>query len=87
MMDPPATIKEVNSDIKEYNEKLVMISNIPLDYTVDSKLGHSWYNYVTIDIISYFTEENPTHLIQVQVTVTKRGQGGGSGYIPQTQHI
>ena len=30
-MDPPATIKQVNSNIKEYDEKLVIISNIPLD--------------------------------------------------------
>ena len=73
----------MNSDIKEYDEKLVMISNIPLDYTVDNKLGHSWYNYVTSDVISYFTEENPTHLIQIQVNMTKICQGGGVGIYPR----
>ena len=39
-MDPIANIKQVNSDIKEYDEKLVVISKIPLDYIVDNKLGH-----------------------------------------------
>ena len=39
-MDPPATIKQVNSDINEYDDKLVIISNITLDYIVDNKLGH-----------------------------------------------
>ena len=39
-MDPPVTINQVNSYIKEYDEKLVIISNIPLDYIVDNKLGH-----------------------------------------------
>ena len=35
-MDPPAAIKQVNSYIKEYDKKLVIISNIPLDYIVDN---------------------------------------------------
>ena len=39
MMDPPATIRQVNSDIKEYDKKLVRSSNIPLDYSVDKKVG------------------------------------------------
>ena len=64
-MDPPATIKQVNSDIKEYDEILVMSSNIPLDCIVDNKLGHSGYNYVTRDVLSIVTEENSTHLIQI----------------------
>ena len=76
MMDPPATIKQVNSDIKEYDQKLVIISNIAFDYIVDNKLGHYWYNYFTRDILSYFTEDNSTHIIQIQVTMNKRGQGG-----------
>ena len=38
MMNPPATNKKVNSDIKEYDDKLVRSSNIPLDYIVDEKL-------------------------------------------------
>ena len=46
-MDPPATIKQINSDMKEYDEKLVRSSNIPLDYNVDNKLGHYLYKYVT----------------------------------------
>ena len=62
-MDPPATIKQVNSDIKEYDEKLVIISNIPLDYIVDNKLGHYQYKYVTGDVLSDGTEETFTHLI------------------------
>ena len=32
---PSATIKQVNSDPKKYDKNLVMIYNIPLDYTVD----------------------------------------------------
>ena len=55
-MDLPATIKQVNSDIKEYDEKLVMVSNIPIDYILDNKLGHYWYNYVIRDILSDVTE-------------------------------
>ena len=62
-MDPPAIIKEVNSDSMEYDEKLVIISNITVGYIVDNKLGHYWFNYVTRDILSYVTEENSTHLI------------------------
>ena len=72
-MDPPANIKQVNSEIKEYNNKLVRSSNIPLDYIVDNKLGHYWYKYVTRDVLSDVTEENDTHLIQIQVTTNKRG--------------
>ena len=87
MIDPTDNIKQVNSDIKEYDEKLVIISNINLGYIVDNKLRHYWFNYVTRDILSYVNEENPTHLIQIQVTMNKRGQGGGRGYITQTQHI
>ena len=86
-MDPPATIKRVNSDIKEYDKKLVIIYSIPLDYIVDNKLGHYGYNYVTRDVLSVVTEENSTHLIQIQFIMTNRGQGEGRGYIPQTQHI
>ena len=54
MMDPPATIKQVNSDINEYDEKLVRSSNIHLDYIVDNKLGHYWYKYVTRDVLTNF---------------------------------
>ena len=75
-MDPPATIKQVNSEMKEYYKKIVRSSNIPLDYIVDNKLGHYWYKYVTRDVLSDFTEENSTHRIQIQVTINKRGQGG-----------
>ena len=76
-MDPPAIIKQVNSDIKEYDDKLFIISNIPLDYILDKKLEYSWYNYVTRDVLSDDTEENSTHLIQIQVTMNKIGRGGG----------
>ena len=76
MMDPSATIKQVNSHIKEYDKKLVMSSRIPLYYIVDKKLGHYWYNYVTRDVLSDGTEENSTHLLQIQSTMNKRGQGG-----------
>ena len=86
-MDPPATIKQVNSDIKEYDEMLVMSSNIPLDCIVDNKLGHSGYNYVTRDVLSVVTEENSTHLIQIQFIVTKRGQGAESVYNSDTTHM
>ena len=85
-MDSPATIKQVNSYIKEYDEKLVRSSNIPIDYIADNKLGNYCYNYVTRDVISYVTGENSTHIIQIQVIVNKISQGG-RGYIPQTQHI
>ena len=87
MMDPTATIKQVNSDIKEYDEKLVRTSNIPLDYIVDNKLGHYWYKYVTRDVLSDVTEENSTHLIEIQSTMNKRGQGGGRVYTPETTHM
>ena len=40
MMDPPANINEVNSNIKEYEEKLVSSSNIPIDYITENNLGH-----------------------------------------------
>ena len=86
-MDPPATIKQVNSDIKEYDKKLVIISSITLDYIVDNKLGHYWYNYVARDVLSDVTEENSTHLIQIQFIMKKIGQGEGRGCIHQTQHI
>ena len=75
MMNPLATIKKVNSDIKEYDKKLVRSSNIPLDYIVDNKLGNYWYNYVNRDVLSNVTEETFTQLIQIQVTMTKKGQG------------
>ena len=87
MMDPPTIIKQVNSDIKEYDEKLVRSSNITLDYIIDNKLGHYWYKYITRDVLSDVTTKNSTHLIQFHVNMTKRGQGGGKGYIPQKQHI
>ena len=41
-MDPLGTIKQVNSDIKEYDENIFMISNIPIDYIVDKQFGHYW---------------------------------------------
>ena len=75
-MDPPSNINKVNSYIKEYDEKIVWISNINLDYILDKKLGHYWYNYVTRDVISDVTEENYTHIIQIQSTMNKRAQGG-----------
>ena len=56
MMDPPATIKQVNSEMKEYYKKLVRSSNIPLDYIVDNKLGHYWYKYITRNVLSYVNE-------------------------------
>ena len=37
MMDTYDTIKKINSDIKEYEKKLVRSSNIPLGYIVDIK--------------------------------------------------
>ena len=55
-MDPPATIKQVNSEMKEYDKKLVRSSNITLGYIVDNRLGHYWYNYVTGDVLSDVTE-------------------------------
>ena len=76
-MDTPATINQVNSDIKEYDVKLVRSSNIPLGCIVDNKLGNYWYNYVTRDVISDATDENSTHLIQIQVTMNKIGQWAG----------
>ena len=57
-MDSNATIKQVNSYIKEYDKKLVRSSNIHLDYIVDNKLGHYCYNYVTKDVLSDVTKEN-----------------------------
>ena len=51
MTDPPDTIKQMNSDMKEYEKKLVRISSITLDYIVDNKLGHYWYKYVTRDVL------------------------------------
>ena len=80
-MDPPATIKQINSDMMEYYEKLVRSSNILLDYNVDNKLGHYWYKYVTRGVLSDVTEENSTHPIQIQVTMNKRGQGRGEGIL------
>ena len=77
----------MNSDIKEYDENLFMISNIPLYYIVDNKFGHNWYNYITRDVLSDVTEENPTHLIQIQVTMNKRGQVGERVYTPDTTHM
>ena len=77
IMDTPATIKQVNSDMKEYDEKLISSYNIPLGCIVDNKLGHYCYNYVTRDFLSDVTEENSTHLIQIKVTMNKRGQVGG----------
>ena len=71
-MNPPATNKQVNSEMKEYKKNLVRSSNISIDYIVDNKLGHYWYKYVTRDVLSDVTEENYTHLIQIQVT----GEGG-----------
>ena len=82
-MDPPDNIKQVNADIKEYDKKLVSVSNINLDYIVDKKLGHYCYNYVTRDFLSDFTEENPTQIIQIQVTMNKIFQGGGDGIYPR----
>ena len=76
-MDSPATIKQVNSDMKEYYKKIVRMYNIPIDYVVDNKLGHYWYKYVTRDVLSDIIEGNYTHLLQIQVTMNKRGQGGG----------
>ena len=64
-MDPPATIKQVNSDIKEYDKKLVVISNIPLDQIADNKPGHSWVQLFTRDVLSDVIEENSTHLIHI----------------------
>ena len=87
-MDPSATIKQVNSDIKEYDDKLVRSYKIPLDYIVGNKLGHYCYNYFTRDVLSDVIEENSTHLIQIQVTMNKRGQGGGGRvYNPDTTHM
>ena len=87
-MDPPNTINQANSEIREYDKKLVIISNIPLDYIVVNKLGHYWYKYFTRDVLSDVTEETPTHIIKIQVTMKKIYTGGGGrGYIPQTQHI
>ena len=74
-MYPTATIKQVNSDMKEYYKKLVRSSNITLEYIVDNKLGHYWYKYVTRDVLSDVTDENSTQLIQIQFTINKRGQG------------
>ena len=76
----------MNSDIKEYDEQLVMISNIHINYIVDNKLGHYWYKVVTRNVISEGTEENSTHIIQIQVTMKEEARGG-IGDIPQTQHI
>ena len=86
-MDTPATIKQVNSDMKEYNEKLVRSSNNSLYYIVDNKLGHYCYNYVTRDVLSDVTEENSTYLIQIKVTMNKRGQVGGRVYTSDTTHM
>ena len=87
-MDPPATIKQVNSDIKEYEDKIVRGFKIPFDYILDNKLGHYCYKYFTRDVLSDVTEENPTHLIQIQVTMNKRGQGRGDRvYTPDTTHM
>ena len=86
-MDPPATIKQINSDMKEYDEKLIRSSNIPLDYIVDNKLGHYLYKYVTRDVLSGVTEENSTHLIQIQVTMNKIGQGVDRVSTPDTTHM
>ena len=86
-MDTSATIKRVNSDIKEYDENLFMISNIPLYYIVDNKFGHNWYNYITRDVLSDVTEGNSTHLIQIQFTLNKRGQGGGRDVIYPIHNI
>ena len=79
MMDLPATINQVNSDMKEYYKKLVRSSNITLDYIVDNKLGHYWYKYVTRNVLSDVTEENFTHIINIQVTTNNRGQGRREG--------
>ena len=87
MMDPPATIKQINSDMKEYYEKLVRSSNILLDYNVDNKIGHYWYKYVTRDVLSDVSEENPTHLIQIQVTMNKIDQGVNRVSTPDTTHM
>ena len=56
MMDPPANINEVNSCIKEYEDKLVISSNMPIDYIVDNKLGHYWSKYVTREVIPEVNE-------------------------------
>ena len=56
MMDPPANINEVNSYIKEYEDKLVISSNMPIDYIVDNKLGHYWSKYVTMEVKSEVNE-------------------------------
>ena len=79
-MDSPATIDQVNSDIKEYDGKLVRSSNILIGYILNDKLAHYWYNYITRDVISDVTGENFNHLIQIQVTMNKRGQGGEGIY-------
>ena len=82
-MDPPATIKQVNSEMKEHDKKLVSTSNITLDYILDNKLGNYWYRYVTRDVLSDVTEENSTQIIQIQVTTDKIGQGGREGIYPR----
>ena len=87
MMDSPDTIKQVNSDIKEYDEKRVRSSNIPLGCIVDNKLGHYWYNYVTRDVLSDVTEEIPPTSSKSKSPLTKEARGGGRGHILQTQHI
>ena len=63
-MDPPDTIKQMNSDMKEYDKKLVRSSNNSLDFIVDNKLGHYWYKYVTRDVLSDVTKEIPPTLFK-----------------------
>ena len=58
-MDAPDNIKQGNLDIKKYDKKPVMISNIPLNYFVDKKLGHYWYNYVTRGVLSVTSDRTP----------------------------
>ena len=52
MMDPHANINQVSSYINEYEENLVSSSNMPIDDTLDKKIGHYWSKYVTMEVLS-----------------------------------
>ena len=86
MMDPPSNIKQVNSDIKEYDEYLVRSCSIPLNYIADKNLeilGTTMSPGMFYQMLLKKISPNLSNSIHHDQNIP----GGGRGYIPQTQHI
>ena len=88
MMDTHDTIKQINSDIKEYDKKLVRSSNIPLGYIVDIK---------NLDIVGttmspgrfyqILLNKIPPTLFKFKSPRPKEARGGKRVYNPDTTHM